>query len=104
MAAQPQSAAPAARSVADVCRGAKAAAPALARATTATKNGALLAMADALDAAHEQVLAANARDVEAAETAGVATAIVDRLTLTPDRLAAIAQALRQLVGLTDPVG
>jgi glutamate-5-semialdehyde dehydrogenase len=90
--------------VAQVCQAAKAAAPVLARATTATKNAALSAMADALDANHERVLAANAEDVEAARSAGTSAAIIDRLTLTDDRLTTIAQALRELIALADPVG
>ena len=91
-------------SVAEVCRSAKAAAPALARATTATKNAALAAMADAIDAAQAQLLTANAADVQTARDAGVAGAIIDRLSLDPTRLTDIAQALRRLMSLKDPVG
>ena len=91
-------------SVLDVCARAKAAAPALAQTTAQDKNAALLAMAAALDAAHERVLAANARDVAAAEQGGVSPAVVDRLRLDDDRLDGIAAALRDLVGLPDPVG
>ena len=90
--------------VLDVCAAAKSAAPALARASTAEKNAALEAMATALDGAGEQVLAANARDVEAARADGTSTALLDRLTLTPQRLAGVAQALRDLVDLPDPTG
>ena len=91
-------------SVVEVCRAAKAAAPVLARATTATKNAALAAIADALDANHEPLLAANARDVAAAREAGTSAAIIDRLTLTDERLTAIAEAVRDLIGLADPIG
>ena len=87
-----------------VCHAAKEAAPAVARASTAHKNATLLAMADALDAAHEPVLAANARDVENAREQGVSAAMIDRLTLTPERMTAIAGALRDLVALHDPIG
>ncbi len=87
-----------------VCAAAKAAAPILARATTEQKNAALEAMASAIDASHEPILAANARDLDAARADGTSSALLDRLTLTPDRLAGMAQALRDLVGLTDPVG
>ena len=87
-----------------VCSAAKAAAPAVARASTGAKNAALEAMAAALDAAHDPILAANARDVEAARAGGVSNAIIDRLSLSPERLTAIAQALRDLIALTDPVG
>ena len=90
--------------VLQVCGAAKAAAPAVARASTAQRNAALMAMADGLDAAHPQLLAANARDVDAAREAGVAQAMIDRLSLSDERLDAMAAALRELVALTDPVG
>ena len=86
------------------CAAAKAAAPAVASAPAALRDAALEAMAEALDASHDRVLEANARDIQAAQAEGVSSALVDRLTLTPERLAQIAEALRQLVGLTDPVG
>ncbi|MGA8994185.1 MAG: glutamate-5-semialdehyde dehydrogenase [Nocardioidaceae bacterium] len=76
----------------------------LAQATRATKDGALHAMADALETACEQVLAANARDVEAARERGTAAALVDRLRLDPNRVAAMATGLREVAGLPDPVG
>jgi glutamate-5-semialdehyde dehydrogenase len=90
--------------VLEVCAAAKRAAPAIARARTADKDAALEAMAGALDGGHDPVLAANAQDVEAARAEGTAPALIDRLTLTSARLTAIADALRQLVALTDPVG
>jgi glutamate-5-semialdehyde dehydrogenase len=90
--------------VLDVCAAAKAAAPALAQASTETKDAALEAMAAALDAAHTQILAANARDLETARDEGVGPALLDRLTLTPDRIDGCAQGLRDLIALTDPVG
>jgi glutamate-5-semialdehyde dehydrogenase len=61
-------------------------------------------MADALGKHEGAILAANARDVAAAREAGTDAGIVDRLTLTPERLAAIADALRALTSLVDPVG
>ncbi|MGA8210863.1 MAG: glutamate-5-semialdehyde dehydrogenase [Nocardioidaceae bacterium] len=76
----------------------------LAQATRATKDGALHAMADALETVCEQVLAANARDVEAARERGTAAALVDRLRLDPNRVAAMATGLREVAGLPDPVG
>jgi glutamate-5-semialdehyde dehydrogenase len=76
----------------------------LALATRAVKDAALLAMADALVAAHDDVLAANAEDVARAETDGVPANIVDRLRLDADRLAAMAQGLRDVAALPDPVG
>jgi len=90
--------------VLQVCEAAKAAAPAVAQLSTARKNAALEAMAAALDGAHEPVLEANAADVAAAREAGVSAAMIDRLTLTEERLTTIADALRQLVALVDPVG
>ena len=86
------------------CRAAQAAAPVLARASTARKDAALEAMAAALDGAHDRILAANAADVEAARASGTSTALIDRLTLTPARIDGCAQGLRDLVRLTDPVG
>ncbi len=68
------------------------------------KDAALHAMADALDAATGDVLAANARDVAAGREAGLAEGLVDRLTLTEDRVAGMAQGLRDVAGLPDPVG
>ncbi|HSN07105.1 MAG TPA: glutamate-5-semialdehyde dehydrogenase [Candidatus Angelobacter sp.] len=68
------------------------------------KDAALLAMADALDAATDRVVAANSRDVERARANGTDPAIVDRLTLTPERLGAIAEAVRDVAALPDPVG
>ena len=69
-----------------------------------TKDAALLAIADALDAATDRVLAANAGDVARARAAGTDPAVVDRLTLTPERLHAIADAVRDVAALPDPVG
>jgi len=86
------------------CRAAKAAAPALARASTARKNAALEAMAAALDGAHDRILSANAADVDAARAAGTSVALIDRLTLTPARIDGCARGLRDLIGLTDPIG
>ncbi len=83
---------------------AKHAARRLARADTATKNAALHAMAEGLTAAQADILAANARDVEAAHANGLSAALIDRLTLTPARLAGIAADVRSVAALPDPVG
>ena len=83
---------------------ARAASLGLALATRAQKDGALLAMAEALLAAEEQVLAANAEDVARAESGGTPEGIVDRLRLTPARLEGMAQGLRDVAALPDPVG
>ena len=76
----------------------------LALATRATKDAALLAMADALVDASTPILAANAEDVARAEAAGTAANVVDRLRLTTERLEAMADGLREVAGLADPVG
>ncbi len=76
----------------------------LALATRATKDAALLAMADALVDAATPILAANAEDVARAEGAGTPGNVVDRLRLTPERLGAMADGLREVAGLPDPVG
>ena len=83
---------------------ARAAARRLALAPTETKNTALLAMADALVAATDTILAENAADLDRAAEAGMAASFVDRLTLTPDRIAAMADGLRAIAALPDPVG
>lgn len=83
---------------------ARSASRSLALATRAQKDAALHAMADALLAEHDAVLAANAEDVARAEADGTPANIVDRLRLTSDRLAAMAQGLRDVAGLPDPVG
>ena len=68
------------------------------------KDQALHAMADALDAATADVLAANAADVAAAREAGTPEQLVDRLALDPARVAGMAQGLRDVAALPDPVG
>ena len=83
---------------------AREAARALALAPRAVKDAALEAMADALVAATGEVLAGNALDVAAAEEAGTSAALVDRLRLDAGRVAAMAQGLRDVAGLPDPVG
>ncbi|SDR78512.1 glutamate-5-semialdehyde dehydrogenase [Nocardioides scoriae] len=83
---------------------AREAATVLALATRATKDAALHAMADALLRAETEVLAANAGDVEAARGTGTPEHLLDRLRLDADRLAAMAQGLRDVAGLPDPVG
>ena len=83
---------------------AKDAARALATLNRAAKDAALHAMADALLAATDDVLAANALDVAAAREAGTSDALIDRLSLNPARVAGMADGLRALAGLADPVG
>ena len=69
-----------------------------------TKDAALHAMADALVAATDEVLAANARDVAAARADGTSDTMLDRLALTAERVAAMADGLRDVAALPDPVG
>ncbi len=88
----------------DVARRAKVASRVLATASRATKDRALHAMADALVAAEQEVVAANAVDLERGQAAGLSAGLLDRLTLTTARVAAIADALRELAALPDPVG
>jgi glutamate-5-semialdehyde dehydrogenase len=83
---------------------ARAAAVDLATLTRGAKDEALRAMADALVAATDEVLAANARDVQNARQAGTSEQIIDRLALDVERVAAMAQGLRDVAGLPDPVG
>ena len=83
---------------------ARAAALALAQVTTADKNRILLAMADALVAREAVILEANGRDMAAAESNGLTAAMKDRLLLTPKRLAVMADGVRQVATLPDPVG
>lgn len=90
--------------VLDVASRAKAVAADLAILTREQKDAALLAMANALDAESAAVLTANRKDVARARENGTPEAIIDRLTLTEDRLAAIAEALRDVAALPDPVG
>jgi glutamate-5-semialdehyde dehydrogenase len=83
---------------------ARTAALALSSATRATKDAALLAMADSLAKAETAILDANQRDVASAEANGTSGALIDRLRLTPDRIAGMVEGLRELAALPDPVG
>ena len=93
-----------ATSVAGAAERARQASRGLALATRAQKDRALRAMADALGTAEDRILAANAEDVSRAEAGGTPANVVDRLRLTPQRLAAMAEGLRDVAGLPDPVG
>jgi glutamate-5-semialdehyde dehydrogenase len=88
----------------DLAARAKAAAGVLATASTDRKNAWLLSAAARLESESVAVLAANAKDVAAAPGFGLSPAAVDRLTLTPARLRATADGLRQVAALPDPVG
>ena len=93
-----------ARTVTDVCREAKRASRELARLDTDTRNGALEAIAAALEARTAEVLEANERDMEAGRAGGLDAALLDRLKLDEARVAGIASDVRTIVGLRDPVG
>ena len=90
--------------VLETARRARQAAASLRLLTRHEKDAALLAIADALDARAPEIVAANESDVARAVAAGTAPALIDRLTLTTARIADIAQALRDVSGLPDPVG
>jgi glutamate-5-semialdehyde dehydrogenase len=83
---------------------ARAAANCLADLPTATKNACLSAIADQLVARQDEILAANARDMSAAEAAGLGTAKLKRLKLTEAGVAQMAEGLRQVADLPDPIG
>ncbi|MGN6445437.1 glutamate-5-semialdehyde dehydrogenase [Amnibacterium sp.] len=85
-------------------RAAKAASGALATATTVQKNRGLEAIAGALLARTGEIVAANAADLAAARTNGLSTGLIDRLTLDERRVAALADAVHDIVALPDPVG
>ncbi|MCC7484154.1 MAG: glutamate-5-semialdehyde dehydrogenase [Burkholderiales bacterium] len=87
-----------------VGRAARAAARVIARSDTATRNAALEAIARAIERDQERLAKANARDLSAARARGLDPAMIDRLALTPKTIAAMADGLRQIAGLPDPVG
>src|SRR3954463_8897029 len=82
------------RSVADVCLAARDAARVLAQADSAAKDRALLAIAAALEARSEEIVEANARDLDAGRESGLSAALMDRLALDTPRVAAMAPAGR----------
>ncbi|MFK3981318.1 glutamate-5-semialdehyde dehydrogenase [Micromonospora sp. NPDC050397] len=91
-------------SVTEQARRARTAAGVLATATRTAKDAGLHAMADALVARTPEILTANEADLVAGRAAGLSPAILDRLALTGDRVAGIADALREMAALADPVG
>ena len=90
--------------VTSIAQRARAASLTLATAPTETKNAALLKLADLLTQSTDALLAANQRDVAAAKENQLAAAQIDRLTLTPARLAHLADSVREVAALPDPVG
>ncbi|MBQ6131218.1 MAG: glutamate-5-semialdehyde dehydrogenase [Selenomonadaceae bacterium] len=85
-------------------RRAKEASRLLAAVPIETRNAALLAMADALEARQEEILEANAKEVATAKEKGTRLNMIDRLILTPKRIADMAAGIRQVVKLPDPLG
>jgi glutamate-5-semialdehyde dehydrogenase len=85
-------------------RAARAASRAMAKAETAAKNRALMTMAQAVERDISRLLDANRKDVDAARAKGLAAAMVDRLTLNAKNVSAMAEGLRQIAQLPDPVG
>lgn len=83
---------------------AKQAAAKLAVTGTAVKNAALLAMAEALESKQDEILAANAVDMQNAAAKGMKSSMLDRLKLTAERISGMADGLRQVAGLADPIG
>jgi glutamate-5-semialdehyde dehydrogenase len=91
------------RSVADVCAAAKQASRTLSRLDSATRDAALEAIAAALVARVDEILEANALDVKAGEEAAIGSALLDRLRLTPERIASMVRGVREIASLRDPV-
>ncbi len=92
------------KSVTEVCEAAKTASRPLARVSDDVKDRALMAIADAVDENLREILEANRRDVERGEREGLDSALIDRLTLTEERVAQISAGVRDVEALPDPVG
>jgi glutamate-5-semialdehyde dehydrogenase len=88
----------------DKIRLAKHASGALAQANTLQKNAALEAIAVALEANTAAIIEANSRDIEAGVSSGLSVGLQDRLTLNAQRISALAQAVRSIATLPDPIG
>ncbi len=88
----------------DYGRRARAAARLMRQSGTAEKNAGLVAMADELAAAEAAILSANAQDLEKARASGLSPAMIDRLALDPKRITAMADGVREVAALPDPVG
>jgi glutamate-5-semialdehyde dehydrogenase len=85
-------------------RQARAASRAMARANTGSKNDALLFIADAILAAQDELISENAKDLKQGKKDGLDDALLDRLALNAERIAGMAEGLRQIAALPDPVG
>src|SRR5438067_5347920 len=93
-----------ASSVSDICLSARRASRELATLGSSVKDGALEAIAAALIERTDEILDANARDLQAGREAGLSAALMDRLALDPGRVAAMAAGVRKIASLPDPVG
>ena len=93
-----------AQGVRDICIAAKEASHVLARADRAAKDACLLDLAERLESRAAELLEANSSDLDAGREAGLNEALIDRLTLTEERIAAIAEGVREIAALGDPVG
>lgn len=92
------------RQMQDIGRRARAAGRVISAADPGAKNAALFALADLLIARQDSLLAENARDMAAGREKGLDAALLDRLELTPERIRSMADGVRQVAGLDDPVG
>ncbi|MBQ8143177.1 MAG: gamma-glutamyl-phosphate reductase, partial [Butyricicoccus sp.] len=92
------------RDLITIAEAAKSAKAAVGRLSATRKNEGLSAIAEALLAHTEEILAANALDIEAGRANGLNEGLIDRLTLTPARIEGIAEGCRQVAALPDPVG
>jgi len=90
--------------ITEIARAARQASRALAGVNSEVKNQTLKAFAEALKASEKVILAENAKDLEAGKKKGLSAAMLDRLTLNPDRIQAMAQGLLEVAALPDPVG
>jgi glutamate-5-semialdehyde dehydrogenase len=97
-------ASPRTQSVTELCRAAQVAARELAQTGSGVKDAALHAVADALVERTPEILEANARDLEAGRASGLSAALMDRLALDEARVAAMAEGVRRIAALPDPVG
>ena len=86
------------------CKKAKEAAQGMVKINTKTKNDALDCIAKALSERADEIIAANKIDIEAAKANGIRDAMIDRLTLTPERIEGIARGVKQVKELNDPIG
>lgn len=90
--------------IASIAANAKLASKQLAALTSAEKERALLAMADAIDSASDAILQANRLDLEKAHQQGLSAAMIDRLTLTPSRITEMTLGIREIAAMPDPIG